>query len=221
MDSGCSIVIRPMRLLTNILSLNDNKPVAKYLLTAFLVFFTYPKPWGVPSFSIFDEVNKLSGRILNQFIDETNREFNFSQYYDPVLKNKNETESEIKRVYSWLSEQNFEGCIFEYPQENGKEPQAAYNILSILHWKPGLLGYTSTPNPFADKVIIKAREFPSESSISMVRERKLKYIIVHRRFLRNYEWDNFRRKLEKFSSDIVFVKEFGTDIVFELIQDKN
>ena len=86
----------------------------------------------------------------------------------------------------------------------------------MLHWKPSLLGYTSFSTEEIIEVIDKSKEFPTESSIKLFRERTLKYIIFHRRFLRADDWEDIKRKLESFPRDIRFVREFGTDIVYEV-----
>ena len=41
-------------------------PAIKFILVLFLIAFTYPKLWGLHSFSIYDEINKLSAGVTTE-----------------------------------------------------------------------------------------------------------------------------------------------------------
>ena len=128
-----------------------------------------------------------------------------------------ETDQEILQVYQWLSNLNFKGCIVELPQKPGDELQGIYYFYHPIHWKPNLVGGSGFIPPSEWKTLSLLEEFPSSESIKVFRERNCKYIIFHRRYMSAEEWRDMKVQLHKFQEDLKLCKEFGSDIVYEVV----
>jgi hypothetical protein len=91
----------------------------------------------------------------------------------------------IPAVYDWLQAQP-DGPIVEYPVgglEGRIGPQdATYMYYSTAHWRPMLNGYSGFSPAAYDAVLHYLRDFPSANSLAYLRQREVRYLLVHEGF---------------------------------------
>ena len=88
-------------------------------------------------------------------------------------------------VYDWLAGQP-PGVVCEYPVGNLEGrigPQdPTYEDYSTRHWKPLVNGYSGFEPPSYLELKARLSDFPSEQSLSYLRQRKVEYLLVHQGF---------------------------------------
>ena len=92
---------------------------------------------------------------------------------------------QVPSVYAWLRTQP-KGPIVEYPVgglEGRSGPQdATYMYYSTAHWRPMLNGYSGFSPASYHAVLHFLRDFPSASSLAYLRDREVRYLLVHEGF---------------------------------------
>ena len=104
--------------------------------------------------------------------------------------------SGVPAVYEWLRAQP-DGPIVEYPVgslEGRSGPQdATYMYYSTWHWRRMLNGYSGFSPPSYHAVLYELRDFPDPRSLAYLRQREVRYLLVHERF---YLQGGFDRDIE-------------------------
>ena len=88
-------------------------------------------------------------------------------------------------VYEWLRTQP-EGPILEYPVdglEGRSGPQdPTYMYYSTAHWRPLLNGYSGFSPASYHAILHELRDFPSARSLDYLKDRGVRYLLVHEGF---------------------------------------
>ena len=96
-----------------------------------------------------------------------------------------EMDKQIPPVYDWLANAE-EGPIVEYPAgglEGRIGPQdATYMYFSTAHWRPLLNGYSGFAPASYYEMIGKLEAFPSAPALAYLRERGVRFLVVHERY---------------------------------------
>jgi hypothetical protein len=91
----------------------------------------------------------------------------------------------IPAVYEWLREQP-DGPILEYPVaslEGRSGPQdATYMYYSTTHWRRMLNGYSGFSPRSYHAILYELRHFPDAHSLEYLRQRDVRYLLVHEGF---------------------------------------
>ncbi|MDD2890887.1 MAG: hypothetical protein PHE49_09675 [bacterium] len=133
---------------------------------------------------------------------------------------------EIPEVYKWLGEQKGDFPIVELPMSIGSQLyDTEYMYYSTYHWKKLANGYSGYfPFQYAG---LRARmnKFPLDNLIKVLRQRKIKYIIIHKtEFVDAYRgkkimsWGLIDKEIQSCNEKLQFVKDFGPDIVYEVVR---
>ena len=86
--------------------------------------------------------------------------------------------------------------------------EAKYQLRSIYHWQPLVNGYSAFPPQSYVALITELRKFPQRDAILPLRERGVKYILVHREFYQTGEFDRLMQAIEE-STRVTAVRTFG------------
>jgi hypothetical protein len=128
-------------------------------------------------------------------------------------------------VYEWLRSQP-EGAIVEYPVgglEGRSGPQdATYMYYATAHWRPMLNGYSGFSPPSYHAVLHELRDFPQAHALEYLRQRNVKYLLVHERFYLQGGFDEDIRTLSQ-SPAVAIAGVFrdaalGRSYVYELVK---
>ena len=107
--------------------------------------------------------------------------------------------SGVPAVYAWLREQP-DGPVLEYPVgglEGRIGPQdATYMYYSTAHWRRLLNGYSGFSPPSYHAILHELRTFPDARSLEYLRQRDVRYLIVHEGF---YLQGGFEQDIETLS----------------------
>jgi hypothetical protein len=99
-------------------------------------------------------------------------------------------------VYEWLRGKE-SGPILEYPAarlEGRVGPQdATYMYYSTTHWRPLLNGYSGFVPPSYLELLDRLRGFPDAASIAYLRQRRVRYLLVHEIF---YLYGGFEQDIQ-------------------------
>jgi hypothetical protein len=91
----------------------------------------------------------------------------------------------VPAVYEWLRAQP-DGPILEYPVgslEGRSGPQdATYMYYSTSHWRRMLNGYSGFSPPSYHAVLHELRDFPDAPALEYLRQRDVRYLLVHENF---------------------------------------
>jgi hypothetical protein len=100
--------------------------------------------------------------------------------------------------------------------------EAKYQLRSIHHWQPLVNGYSAFPPQPYIALITELQKFPQRDAIVALRERGVKYILVHREFYEAEEFDRLMQAIEE-STRVTAVRTFGENdkrvVVVELNYD--
>jgi hypothetical protein len=128
-------------------------------------------------------------------------------------------------VYSWLASQPGDGPVVELPILNidgiftrPAYHESIYQLHSVHHWKKLVNGYAGIePAPYRELREL-VRRFPSEASLSALRERGTRWIVLHRGGYGPNQWARIERDLPMFQSSLREVARFEPgDTVYELV----
>ena len=89
-------------------------------------------------------------------------------------------------VYAWLASRPDDGAVVEIPLPDEHAlplHDAQFAHRSTFHWHPIVNGYSGNVPPSYVEFIRLARAFPSEAALAWLREARVRYIVVHERFL--------------------------------------
>ncbi|HEV8254774.1 MAG TPA: hypothetical protein VGQ78_08465 [Vicinamibacteria bacterium] len=128
-------------------------------------------------------------------------------------------------VYAWLAAQPDDPVVVELPMQdiNGLTERPAFHesiylVHSTRHWRRLANGYAGIePAPYVE-LREKARRFPSAASLDALRERGVRYVILHRGGYGPNRWDHIQRDLPLFADRLRPVGQFDADTVFELVR---
>ena len=84
-------------------------------------------------------------------------------------------------VYAWLATQS-RGVVVEFPMplpDTLPGHEARYSYMSTFHWMPLLNGYSGYYPASYLSLIDNVRQFPDETSIALLRQRGVRYVVVH------------------------------------------
>jgi hypothetical protein len=126
-------------------------------------------------------------------------------------------------VYAWLAAQPGEPVVVELPIqdirgifERPAYHESIYLVRQTRHWRPLANGYAGIePAPYVD-LRDKARRFPSEECLGALRERGVRYVILHGGGYGPNKWARIQRELPAAAAALGEVARFGEDLVFEL-----
>jgi hypothetical protein len=131
----------------------------------------------------------------------------------------------IPAVYEWLREQPA-GPILEYPvnglEGRGGPQDATYMYYSTAHWRPLLNGYSGFSPASYHAVLHYLRDFPDPGSLAYLKERGVKYLLVHEAFyLRGgfeADVDTLARSTQVTVAGIFRDPVLGRTYVYELVR---
>ncbi|MDD2890886.1 MAG: hypothetical protein PHE49_09670 [bacterium] len=134
---------------------------------------------------------------------------------------------EIPQVYNWLAKEKGDFPIIELPMSDSLILyDTRYEYYSIYHWKKLVNGYSGY-FPFEYKFLrSRMTEFPSDRTINKLRHLEVKYVILHKKeFLDSYyngqtSWNTIDENLQLYKNKIFLIKDFGDDIVYEVVNSK-
>jgi hypothetical protein len=121
------------------------------------------------------------------------------EYSNRPLPLSQAVEAEAPDVYRVLS-RAAPGPIVEFPVPDpralpGYDPY--YQAWSVWHWRPMLNGYSGFYAPEYLAALPVLARFPDDDSIALLRERHVKYVIVHRSFYKREEYTELALKLAR------------------------
>jgi hypothetical protein len=127
-------------------------------------------------------------------------------------------------VYEWLREQPGEFAIVELPllPSDGyfRRPEfdeSIYMVRSTLHWKRLVNGYAGVEPLTYKRARELARRFPSQAFLDLMRELKVKYVVLHHRGFGPNQWARLQRELPDFESSLRPALTLPEDTVYELV----
>lgn len=126
------------------------------------------------------------------------------------------TGNDIPVVYQWLADQKDETVILELPIEAGVNEIAKFMYYSTYHWKKLVNGYSGYfPQDYLrlEKELIQ-KTLPPET-IEKLKALGINYLIVHRGLSDEFDQNNPFDYLATLK-DLVLVRDFGNDLVYEL-----
>lgn len=94
-------------------------------------------------------------------------------------------------VYAWLASRPDDGAVVEIPLPDEHAlplHDAQFAHRSTFHWHRIVNGYSGNVPASYVEFIRLAREFPSEAALAWLREARVRYIVVHERFLGRAEY---------------------------------
>jgi len=128
-------------------------------------------------------------------------------------------------VDSWLAQNPPGTAVLELPAPTGPTlwlHEPGYQLRSIHHWQPLVNGYSAFPPAAYTRLINELPRFPERDVILALRERSVRYILVHREFYKAEEFDRLMQAVGT-SSRVRAVRSFGEHekrgVVLELNYD--
>lgn len=123
-------------------------------------------------------------------------------------------------VYRWLAEQTGPGAVLEIPGQAteqdmlGNLRNSRYMVMSSVHWRPILNGYTAYPPPSAAFYSAAIRDLPRPAALSnLVDASDLRWIVVHHGELMDREADRWPATAP---DGLELVATFGDDEIYEV-----
>jgi hypothetical protein len=92
-----------------------------------------------------------------------------------------------------------------------------YMIFSTVHWQPLLNGYSDFIPPDFRTLASRLASFPSQDSFRAMRERRVRYITVHREGYGSAAAAEVERRLDPFRSHLKLLAEDPRMVVFEVV----
>ena len=128
----------------------------------------------------------------------------------------------IPEVYKWLRSQKEDAVILELPLFIGlktwKESPRVY--FSSYHHKKMFNGYSGYCPPLYGALRIRLENLPLELNINHLEDLGIRYVILH---ASEYPPESFKRiesAISKLKNRIRFIKKFGDDYVYEIVNVK-
>jgi hypothetical protein len=128
-------------------------------------------------------------------------------------------------VYGWLAAQPGETVVAELPMQGIEgvvtRPafhESIYLVYSTRHWKPLVNGYAGIePVPYLE-LREAVRRFPSEAALDALRQRNVRFLVVHQGGYGPFRWARIERDLPLYSASLREVARFDGDTVYELMR---
>jgi hypothetical protein len=114
-----------------------------------------------------------------------------------------EVDDPMPAVYQWLAAQP-RGVVCEYPVGNLQGrivPQdATYMYYSTHHWQPMLNGYSGFVPASYLELLDRLKDFPDDGSIAYLKQRGVKYLLVHNAFTLTYIHGDYEEDVRRLSA---------------------
>ncbi len=127
---------------------------------------------------------------------------------------------DIPDVYKWLSNESGDFAIVELPTGNINANSLYYDTIymyySTYHWKKIVNGYSGFFPPKYFMLLEKLQMFPSNESINILKNLKVKYIIIHSENLDQHRWNDMKDEINDNYKDLTLIKIFGQDYVYKV-----
>lgn len=131
--------------------------------------------------------------------------------------------SDIPEVYKWLAGEKGDFAIMEMPlPENVDEfwREIEYVYYSSYHWKRLVNGYSGYyPPAYAFFVQEGMKGFPTDKSVGLLKELKIRYLIIHSEKYTQKEWESIKKGLQNYVFALRHSKQFGPAYVYEMTAD--
>ncbi|UCF95288.1 MAG: discoidin domain-containing protein, partial [Desulfobacterales bacterium] len=128
---------------------------------------------------------------------------------------------QIPEVYKWLASQEGECPTVEIPFE--KEHSLIYQIegprvyYSIYHRKRLLNGYSGYFPPLYMELVRRMEILPLARNIKDWSQLGIRYVILHSGLYKPEDFEKIKAELTQLQSQIRFARQFGSHVVYELI----
>jgi hypothetical protein len=141
--------------------------------------------------------------------------------YIPVNVGIMPVNKEIPEVYKWLSNETGSFAIVELPTSYKIQKghtfwrDTEYMYYSTYHWKKLFNGYSGFLPKDYWEILGILQSFPSNKSIDLLENMKVKYVIIHTKYINKTQWYNMSEGLKNYNG-IYLKKIFNGDYVYEL-----
>jgi hypothetical protein len=125
---------------------------------------------------------------------------------------------EPAEVYHWLARQTEEGALVELPYQ----ARQTRRLFWARHYafRPSLGGVSRfVPAPHQWMEVLLAR-FPSSDSLSLLKQLDVRYAVVHLESYTSTELLRLLNDLTSYRHDLLPIRDFGTELVFEIRRDE-
>ena len=129
----------------------------------------------------------------------------------------------VPAVYAWLAGQPGNGAVIELPIlpndglfQRPRFDDSVYLLRSTAHWKPLVNGYAGVEPAEYARVREIMKDFPSESSIALLRSLGVEHVIVHLRGFGPIRRKAIEDGLPGFAADLRPAERFEDDLALEI-----
>ncbi len=127
----------------------------------------------------------------------------------------------IPEVYKWLANQEGDFAIMELPlpgQTKDLWKETQYMYYSTYHWKRLVNGYSGYfPTSYNYLYTEGMKDFPSDTSIGLLRQLGIKYLILHSAAYGN-DWEPIERELKVYAGTVRPVNHFDEAYVYQVAE---
>ncbi len=134
-----------------------------------------------------------------------------------------DTRKPLPPVYDWLRAQPGEFAIIELPivPNDGyfRRPEfdeTIYMVYSTWHWKRLVNGYAGVEPQDYRRARELAQRFPSAAFVELMRELKVRYVLLHHRGFGPNKWPRIVRELPDFEAVLKPIYRLENETVFEV-----
>ncbi len=121
------------------------------------------------------------------------------------------SEARATPAHEWLARQAPGSVVLELPAPTGPTlwlHDGVYQVQSITHWQPLINGYSAFPPPHYVRLINELPRFPERHVIEMLREHRVKFILINRRYYTEPEFETLMTAVGA-SSRLVLLQSLG------------
>jgi hypothetical protein len=108
---------------------------------------------------------------------------------------------DIPPTYLWLAEQKGDFAVIELPMAGDIGQEAGYMYFSLFHKKKIMNGYSGFIPPTADFVHELFQDYPSRTSLDLLQDLGIKYVIFHAHRLRPLKAQEARDRMREVCAD--------------------
>jgi hypothetical protein len=108
---------------------------------------------------------------------------------------------DIPPTYLWLAEQKGDFAVIELPMAGDIIHEAGYMYFSLFHKKKIMNGYSGFIPPTADFVHELFQDYPSRTSLDLLQDLGIKYVIFHAHRLRPLKAQEARDRMREVCAD--------------------
>jgi len=146
-------------------------------------------------------------------------EYHWIPPFQPIPLEKAKTSNSIPQVYRWLSDQEKDAVIIEFPIDAGVKKTAEYMYFSTYHWKKIVNGYSGyIPKDYwvLERNLL---DFPSSDTIAVLKNIGVDYVIIHQGIPSNFTKRVNPELLSTFD-ELTLIEKFDDDYVYKLNSSK-